>query len=247
MPHFSYILEFNLWIIFLGTFLFFSLLYFVASFLGLFFSHFILPLVKLGKPIDLRPLTWKQQWKEITYSLVSIVVFGLLGVLTKLLIDYKIITVIWEVNWLLFPIEIILLFLWNELHFYIIHRLLHTKWLYRKVHVIHHRSIPPTPFSTYSFHYLEALMLGSVMIMAMLMYSFSFLALVLLPIMSILLNVMGHFNYDIFPNKSLEHILSFSRRHSLHHSDVNGNFGFLLPHFDQLLKTHIDSNIKGKL
>ena len=38
-------------------------------------------------------------------------------------------------------------YLWGDLHFYWTHRMLHTKWLYKNVHKVHHESYNPDPFS----------------------------------------------------------------------------------------------------
>ena len=38
-------------------------------------------------------------------------------------------------------------FAWGDFHFYWTHRMLHTKWLYRNVHKVHHESFNPDPFS----------------------------------------------------------------------------------------------------
>ena len=79
------------------------------------------------------------------------------------------------------------LLVWNDIHFYANHRLLHTRWL-RRFHAQHHRSLVTTPFSTYSFHPLEAALLGNVILLPMLLHDFSFAALLSLPVMSLLLN-----------------------------------------------------------
>ena len=42
---------------------------------------------------------------------------------------------------------IAVMYLWGDLHFYWTHRLLHTHWLYRAVHKVHHESFNPDPFS----------------------------------------------------------------------------------------------------
>ena len=55
---------------------------------------------------------------------------------------------------------IIVVILLDYLHdgwFYLTHRMLHWKPLYRHIHHIHHKSQTPTAFSGYSFHLVEAL------------------------------------------------------------------------------------------
>jgi sterol desaturase/sphingolipid hydroxylase (fatty acid hydroxylase superfamily) len=52
----------------------------------------------------------------------------------------------------------VLLVVWADLHFYLVHRLLHVRWLYRTVHRVHHLSIAPNPWSSLSFHPIEALL-----------------------------------------------------------------------------------------
>jgi lathosterol oxidase len=240
-----FIIELSLWKFWVISWISFSLLYFGFAIIAEWLSHRLFPALDFGRP--LRGRAKPQQISiEIRYSIVSITVFAFYGLLTKILITEHILTVNWKIDPLLLPLEIIGLFLWNELHFYICHRLLHTKWFYKQVHVIHHRSTTPTAFSTYSFHWFEAVLLGSVMIIAMFIFHFQWLALLSLPLTSITFNAIGHFHYDIFPDKRSSHLLSFSKRHSLHHSHNKGNYGFLLPIFDRLFGSSISKNSEGE-
>ena len=93
----------------------------------------------------------------------------------------------------------------------------------------------PTPFSTYSFHWMEAILLGSVMILPMLFYTFSTAALLALPVMSIAFNTVGHCNYNVFAKYPSIH--SASLEHSMHHLRVSGNYGFYLPFLDAWART----------
>jgi Delta7-sterol 5-desaturase len=126
----------------------------------------------------------------------------------------------WHLLW-----ELPLLYFWNELYFFAVHRLLHWGPLYRHVHIWHHRSVLTTPFSAYSFHPFESFLLGAVMPVALVFYAFSPWALIGLTIMSLLLNVSGH-----VPHERLRRAWTFmaphSRYHNRHHREFNTHFGF---------------------
>ena len=56
---------------------------------------------------------------------------------------------VWFVLW--FP----LIIAWYSIHFYAVHRLLHTRALYRPVHSLHHRNVTTGPWSGISMHPVE--------------------------------------------------------------------------------------------
>jgi sterol desaturase/sphingolipid hydroxylase (fatty acid hydroxylase superfamily) len=64
-------------------------------------------------------------------------------------------------TWSQHPVWIVTIFLliplWREVHFYVTHRLIHTPWLYQRVHSLHHRSTNPSPWSGLSMHPVEHL------------------------------------------------------------------------------------------
>lgn len=66
------------------------------------------------------------------------------------------------------PVWFILIFLlipfWREFHFYFIHRLIHWKPLYDKVHYLHHYNINPGPWSGLAMHPVEHLLYFSVVL-----------------------------------------------------------------------------------
>lgn len=173
---------------------------------------------------------------EIKRSLVSILMFGVLSFPMYQGLKSGFLLIKFEFTPLHFILESLVLFLWNEVHFYVIHRIFHFKPFY-KYHADHHYSHVPSPFSAYSFHWSEGILLGAVMPMIMCVYDFQFLSLMTLPLMSISMNVLGHSNVDFFPEKNINSIFSFSKRHSLHHKIPHANFGFFLPYFDSVFKT----------
>lgn len=65
---------------------------------------------------------------------------------------------VWFILWFL------LIPLWRELHFYLIHRLIHWKPLYDKIHYLHHYNINPGPWSGLAMHPVEHVLYFSVVI-----------------------------------------------------------------------------------
>jgi lathosterol oxidase len=196
----------------------------------------VLPHWKIGATIDPRPLAHGQVAHEMRWSLLSIAIFAAYGVVTLLLDRAGVIAVRWhDTPWSALR-DLGLFFLWNELHFYCCHRLLHTRWLLRTVHAVHHRSVVPTPFSTYSFHGVEALLLSSVMLLWLLVLPLGITTVILFPAVSLVLNCIGHMNYALFPRANLEDLLAGSSRHTWHHTH-GGNFGFYLSWLDGLFGT----------
>ena len=136
--------------------------------------------------------------KEIRNSLISITVFSLQGIFIQQGIQQGWLKISYVTNWYCVP-QMLVLFLWNEIHFYFVHRLLHIAALARRVHWMHHHSKEPTVFSTFSFHWIEAFLLGTVIVVPLAIYPFQLPALVFLPVMSIILNTLGHCNHELFP------------------------------------------------
>lgn len=201
-------------------------------------TRFLLPALGVGHRIDPKPLRAGQILDELSLSSLSILIFGVGVVLPWLFLRLGWSHLASAPGPLRIAAEAFVLLVWNDIHFYANHRLLHTRWL-RRFHAQHHRSLVTTPFSTYSFHPLEAVLLGNVILLPMLVHDFSFAALLSLPVASLLLNNLGHSNYDFRPSAGHEHWLSASRRHHLHHSRYHGNYGFLFNFMDDWLGTRL--------
>lgn len=211
---------------------FFAGLYLCTGAISWWLGQAGLPALGIGRRLDTRPLPRGQLRRELRASASSILIFG-----CGLVVPWWLLRAGWAQlaadppAWRVLG-EIVALFYWNELHFYLSHRLLHTRWL-RRFHGVHHRSHIATPFSTYAFHPVEALMLGSVPLIPMLLHDFSFAALLALPVFSVVLNNLGHSNYEASRSAPARGWLGASRRHHLHHACYQGNYGFLLEVFDR--------------
>ncbi|WP_315128765.1 sterol desaturase family protein [Comamonas antarctica] len=194
----------------------------------------------IGRVLDARALKPDQLRREWRQSLHSVLIFGI-----GMVVPWGLLQLGWaqlapSASAGRIALEIAALLVWNDVHFWLNHRLLHTRRLVR-FHGDHHRSVVTTPWSTYSFHPIEAIMLGNIILLPMLVHDFYFWSLASVPVLSLLLNVIGHANYDFFPRVSDTHPLAASRRHHLHHARPAGNYGFALAFMDQLMRTRVKS------
>lgn len=175
--------------------------------------------------------------EEIRHSLLSIQVFALQGVGLWWLLQHGYLSAAPLTSTTAWVLQVVVLFAFNEVHFYLAHRGLHHPWWLRRVHGVHHRSRIPTPYATYAFHWGEAAVLGSVMPLALLVYPFALSSLLVLPLLSIVINVQGHCNYTLFPGARRGALRGYVQHHQAHHEKLRGNFGFALPWLDQWLGT----------
>ena len=190
---------------------------------------------RLNRPIERRPLSNRQIHTEIFNSFRSIVLFGLGMIFAWGAYQIGWVDVRQDAGVRLVLMEMLFLVLWNDLYTYAIHRFLHIRL--KKTHVTHHKSVTATPFTAYSMSSLEALLLGAVLPTAMLLHDFSAIALIFLPVWSIMINTLSHSNCDFFPHAKEGSLLGFIKHHQAHHSHYHNNFGFFFSHLDTWLGT----------
>jgi lathosterol oxidase len=190
-----------------------------------------------GHLLDPRGVPAGQVAREWRQSALSVLIFGVGIVIPWGLLVHGWATLHPSNPPLRVVLELLALLVWNDIHFYAVHRMLHHPRLVRAVHAAHHQSVVTTPWSTYAFHPVEALLLGSVLLPPMLVWSFTPLALALLPLLSITYNVVGHSNCRALPKRW--RWLSNAQDHHLHHACHRGNYGFLFTFMDRWLGTQL--------
>jgi Delta7-sterol 5-desaturase len=225
------ILNLNYLIVYFLTVFYFVFLYFGMGFLFNQSCKF-LKNKNLLNEIRPNPINKEKQKKEIYHSIISILVFGFSGIALVFLLKNELCVFI-KPTFLNTVFGLFILMVWNEIHFYFMHRLLHIPFLYRKIHKIHHQSKIPSVFSVYSFHWIEALLLSSVPLFVVPLYDFSILSVVLFPLSSILFNFAGHCNYR-FGNGTGKRFTLFGTNHAKHHFFNKGEYGFITPILDIL-------------
>ena len=145
-------------------------------------------------------------------------------------------------------ISLVLSLIIHDTYFYWMHRLLHHKKIYKYTHVIHHKSINPSPWTSYSFHILEAIAEGLILFVLAFILPLHQITIVLFTIIGFIINVYGHLGYEIAPkrlrNSFIFKIINTSVHHNLHHSQFNGNYGLYFRFWDQVMKTENPEYVK---
>ncbi|BDD06177.1 sterol desaturase family protein [Aureibacter tunicatorum] len=212
------------------TAIYFLLLYFGGVLLFSLLSNLLEKKAWIRK-LSREKVSESQKKLEVRDSLHSILIFGFSSLPIIYLLRHE---SSWFADNTLVNVLVGLLALnvWNEIHFFIVHRLMHTPWLIKNVHFIHHRSRVPTYQSVFSFHWLEALLLSTVPITLIPFIKLSPMAIALYPICSIFFNFIGHSNYILCGK--IARFTSMSSRHHNHHRRGKDNFGFVSYVFDEI-------------
>ena len=182
--------------------------------------------------------------REIAYSVSSTLIFAALGVGIFALIITGHVAIyrnparygLWWF-WLSLPAMV----LWHDFYFYWTHRLLHTRWLFQRVHGVHHRSRNPSPWAAYAFHPIEAFINGLVTPLALLAVPLHGGVLFVFGLHQIVRNAHGHAAVETMPRGFVRHWLwdrfTTTTHHHLHHETAQGNYGLWFTWWDRLCGT----------
>lgn len=126
-------------------------------------------------------------------------------------------------------------------YFYAVHRFLHTKWMFRKIHVVHHKSTSTTVLTALAFHPVEALMITGFIPVAMCLFPIHLFSLVVVSVFLSGSLLIAHSGYDVFPpwfaKVPLLNIYVTPRVHEEHHKRANCNYSATISIYDWLFGT----------
>jgi sterol desaturase/sphingolipid hydroxylase (fatty acid hydroxylase superfamily) len=148
-----------------------------------------------------------------------------------------------SIGWPWIAATLVGLLIFNDAWFYFWHRLLHHPKLFRYVHAVHHKSVDVNPFSSYSFHWFEGLILGAWVLPVVLIVPIYIPLLGVLHAIGLANNVMSHLGYELLPRWLLRvpllRWMNTSTFHNLHHSAFRGNYELMFRFWDRLLGTEL--------
>jgi len=180
--------------------------------------------------------------REITFSLSTVVLFSLVGFAVYAGSQYGIFRIYGEPpNAGRIVLEFITIVLLHDTYFYWAHRAMHQRWLFRRVHRLHHKSRTPTPWAAYAFAPPEAILESGILPLAALLIPLHEVTVFLFVTHMIVRNVIGHAGVELFPGWWLRtpvlRAITTTTHHDLHHSHGGYNFGLYFTWWDRWMKT----------
>lgn len=133
----------------------------------------------------------------------------------------------------------------HEFHFFCIHRLIHTPFLYKLVHSVHHNSVNPSPWSSLSMHPVEHFAYFSTMFYHLVIPSNPILALYQLHYAAYGA-IPGHVGFDKVEVGDEHLVDSHAYAHYLHHKYFEVNYGDALIPLDKWFGTWHDGSAEGE-
>lgn len=186
----------------------------------------------------------KDFFREIKNSLLTAAIFAGIGIILLKTPFRKYTQIYDDINdyslwWI--PLSLLLAFIINDTYFYWMHRLAHHPLVFKIIHLTHHKSTKPNPWTSYSFSFAEGVLESLVGPIIFLIIPLHPLTIFIYALFSFVVNVYGHLGFEIAPRwlrKSfLFEIITTSVHHNLHHEKFKGNYGLYFRFWDRLLKT----------
>lgn len=230
--------------IFISIFTVSAIRYFLVAGLAFFLVYKLLERKLSRSKIQSREASRKDFSREIFHSMQSTAIMS--GVaFVVLFTDLKQYTLVYDdVSYFGFwylPVSVALSLIIHDTYFYWMHRLLHHPKIFRFAHLVHHKSVNPSPWASYSFHAIEAFTEGAILVvlaMVLPMHPFAIAAFVF---SGFVINVYGHLGYEIMPrgfrDTWLFEVINTSTHHNLHHRKFKGNYGLYFRFWDRIMGT----------
>jgi len=186
---------------------------------------------------------FKDYRRDFIYSLITITIFAIIAMLvfdiyyeyTNMYVDIS------DKGMTYYVLAYLGMFFIHDTYFYWIHRLMHQPALYRMIHLVHHRSTNPSPWTAYAFHPFEAVLEAGIIPVIAFTLPVHKAALGWFFLFPFIYNVYGHLGYELYPKNFhrtwIGRYVNTSVAHNVHHKYFTGNYGLYTLIWDRLLGT----------
>lgn len=225
--------------------------YFVVAGIAFAFFYKLFPNKFAKNKIQTRIAKGKDFIREIRHSMQTTVILSIVGLLilkTPLKNYTQIYDNVSDFSLWWIPISTLLALITHDTYFYWIHRAIHHPKLFKHIHLVHHKSINPSPWTSYSFHFLEGVLEAMIAPILFIFIPMHPLAILLFVFAGFMINVYGHLGYEIAPkwfrHSFLFEIINTSTHHNIHHAKFKGNYGLYFRFWDRLIGTEHPDYVK---
>ena len=197
------------------------------------------------KKIQLKFPKVKDYARELGFSALSVIIFSVPPLIMLYSDQIRPHTTFYEsINdhgIVYFVLAFPLMLLMHDAYFYWAHRIMHHPWLFKKVHLVHHRSPNPSPWAAYAFHPFEAIVESFIFVIFLFTIPVHTIHLMWFFVFSLVYNVYGHLGFEIYPKGFNKHWLgkwvNTSVSHNQHHQFFTGNYGLYFTIWDRMMGT----------
>lgn len=193
-----------------------------------------------ARRIQQQPLRAARPLRELLFSVLSIALFSVMLLGLWMLDRFDLTAVYWQVSeygWGWFLLSIVIMALVHDSYYYWAHRFMHHPRVFRRVHKLHHGFHNPTPFASYAFHPLEAIIEVAWILPLALLMPIHPGALACYVVFLTVLNVISHLGYETYPSWVARWFIT-STHHNLHHTRGRGHFMLYFNIWDRLMGTN---------
>lgn len=196
------------------------------------------------RKISLRPGKENQIRKELVYSMISSLLFALLG--TMVFYSFQKGKTALYTGWHQYPwywmiLSLVLILFIHETYYYWLHRWMHLPKAFALIHRTHHESLAPTAWTSFSFHPIESLLQALPIIGMIYFIPIHIVVLILFLVIMAITSVINHLNNELYPATTIHHWFGRwwigATHHAMHHMQFHYNFGLYFTFWDHWMKT----------
>lgn len=192
------------------------------------------------RAVRIRTVARRQQLREFGHSMLTVLVFSLVGASVLLGYHAGLMQIYSEpeaYGWLWLVVSFFVMVVLHDAWFYWTHRLMHHRRVFAWTHRTHHQSLAPTPWAAYSFAPAEALVQALFLPLFLLTLPAHKAVLFLWMTHMIIRNVAGHTGVELVPRSWLGgwwgRWLTTTLHHEMHHAHGHANYGLYFVWWDR--------------
>jgi Delta7-sterol 5-desaturase len=183
-------------------------------------------------------------YRDILFSIISVAIFATMAYLVIFVckpINNLYYGAIADFGVVYYALGFVWMFFLHDTWFYWIHRFMHHPLLFKRIHLVHHKSTNPSPWTAYAFHPLEAVLEAMIIPLIAFTVPIQYTGIGFFMLFQIVYNIYGHLGYELFPKKFIQSRLgrwvNTGTAHNGHHRYFTGNYGLYTLLWDRWMGT----------